>query len=222
MPAVLLSSGRFGVLAKRAVERSSEFSPDALAALVFSALWVEAFANELLHRFGTGRDDEMTEPLRRLRTMANAADLSARDARLDVKVQVIAASLTGSPFDKGRQPYQDFQLLLRLRNDLVHHKPETVNEAEVEHEGAPLMVPRQLHERVKSLVARGIIDTPDPKVFYSLVSLLERPQVAQWAFETAARMIRALADALPREGLRIMVLTGQWALRDLPSAGSSA
>jgi hypothetical protein len=222
MPAVLLSSGRFGMLAKRAVERSSEFSPDALAAIVFSALWVEAFANELLHRFETARHDELTEPLRRLRTMANAADLSARDARLDVKVQVIAASLTGSPFDRGRQPFQDFQLLLRLRNDLVHHRPETVDEVEVEHEGAPLIIPRQLHERVKSLVSRGIIKTPDAKVFYSLVSLLERPQVAQWAFETAARMIRALADTLPSEGWRILVLTGQWALHDQPAAGSSA
>jgi hypothetical protein len=154
--------------------------------------------------------------------MADAADLGARDARLDVKVQVIAASLTGSPFEKGRQPYQDFHLLLRLRNDLVHHRPETVEGVKVEHEGAPLTIPKQLHQRVKSLVSRGIIDTPDPKVFYSLVSLLETPQVAQWAFETAARMILALADALPSESWRNLMLMGQWALRDKPAVGSSA
>jgi hypothetical protein len=126
MTVFLLSSSRFGMLAERAVERAAEFSPDALAAIVFSALWVEAFVNELIHRVTVGREDILPEAVRRLRQRAIAADLDGRDARLDVKVQVIATGLTGSPFDIGLQPYQDFHLLTGLRNDLVHHRPETV------------------------------------------------------------------------------------------------
>jgi len=53
MAVFLLSSSRFGMLAERAVERSAEFSPDALAAIVFSALWIEAFVNEVIHQVRT-------------------------------------------------------------------------------------------------------------------------------------------------------------------------
>ena len=127
---------------------------------------------------------------------------------------MIATSLTGSPFDTGRQPYQDFHLLTGLRNDLVHHKPETVREALVEHEGSILTIPEALHSRIKSLVSRGIISEPDPKVFWSLVGILERPSVARWAFDAAKQMIRAVANCFPSPSYRQWLLDSQSALKE--------
>ncbi len=223
MPAFLLSSSRFGMLAQRAVERSTEFSPDALAAIVFSALWVESFVNEVIHRVTAGREDLLPKEVLRLRQLAIAADLDGRDARLDIKVQVIAMTLTGSLFDAGRQPYQDFHLLTGLRNELAHHKPETIEAVVVEHEGLPLSIPASFHSRVKSLVSRGIIASPDPKVWASLVSILEQPAVANWAFGAAKQMIRAVADCFPGLGFRQTLLAGQWALNEnVASAKDSA
>ena len=222
MAVSLLSSARFGMLAERAVERSVEFSPDALAAIVFSALWIEAFVNEVIHRVTDGPEDTLPEAVRRLRQIAIAADLAGRDARLEVKVQLIATGLTGSPFDTGRQPYQDFRLLTLLRNDLVHHRPETVKQVHVEDQGSPLSIPEDFHVRVKSLVSRGIIAEPDPRVFASLVAFLEQPAVAKWAFNAAKEMIRALAARFPTPGFQLTLLSGQWALKDRVVTGDSA
>jgi hypothetical protein len=214
MAILMFSSSRFGILAERAVERSAEFSPDALAAIVFSAFWVEAFVNEVIHRVNIDGKDLPNDPIGRLRQLAIAADLDGRDSRLDVKMQVIATSLTGSPFDTGRQPYQDFRLLMGLRNDLVHHKPETIKEAFIEHEGSTLNIPEALHSRIKSLVSRGIISEPDPKMFWSLVGILERPSVARWAFDAAQQMIRAVANCFPSPSYRQWLLDSQSALKE--------
>ena len=222
MPAFLLSSSRFGMLAQRAVERSAEFSPDALAAIVFSALWIESFVNEVIHRVTVGREDLLPEGVLRLRQLAIAADLDGRDARLDIKVQVIATSLTGSLFDTGRQPYQDFHLLTGLRNELVHHKPETIEAVVIEHEDSPFSIPASFHSRVKSLVSRGIIASPDPKVWASLVSILEQSAVANWAFSAAKQMIRAVADCFPSPGYRQTLLFGRWALRENVATGKDS
>jgi len=40
------------------------------------------------------------------------------------KFQVILGVLDREVFDKGRNPYQDANLVIRLRNELVHYKPE--------------------------------------------------------------------------------------------------
>ena len=64
----------------------------------------------------------------------------------------------------------------------MHHRPETVKETFVEYEGSRLTIPDAFHSRIKSLVSRGVIFEPDPKVFASLVAILEQPSVAKWAF----------------------------------------
>jgi hypothetical protein len=43
------------------------------------------------------------------------------------------------PFDKGAQPYQDAKLLIDLRNDLTHARPETRNTGDVDRLSAALM-----------------------------------------------------------------------------------
>lgn len=208
MSIYFLSSSRFALLATKAAARSAEFSPDAYTALVFSALWVEALANEILHLAATSPDTASSDPLARLRVMADAADLGARDARLDVKVQVISAALADAPFDRGRQPFQDFHLLILLRNHLVHHRPETLTEVYELEGDTTMIIPERLHPRIDSLVARGIIPEPDREAMYSLNSLLESPAVARWAVDAASAMIRGLLAQLPADHRRAGLLAG--------------
>ena len=42
------------------------------------------------------------------------------------KFQMALILTTGTPFETGRQPYQDAHLLVPLRNALVHYEPEAV------------------------------------------------------------------------------------------------
>ena len=50
-------------------------------------------------------------------------DAEEDHASIDFKLRLAHWIVTGRPMDKGSKPYQDFALLMRLRNDLVHTKP---------------------------------------------------------------------------------------------------
>jgi hypothetical protein len=86
--------------------------------------------------------------------------------------------LSGRNIDRGGQPYQDFALLMRLRNDLVHTKPNrlfvhgvTTNE---EAHGALLA-----RFRDKNILA-------DDNVTGSWTYLAQTKAVAEWSCRTAA------------------------------------
>jgi hypothetical protein len=44
-------------------------------------------------------------------------------ASIDFRVRLAHWIMTGRMMDRGSQPYQDFTLLISLRNDLVHTRP---------------------------------------------------------------------------------------------------
>lgn len=99
----------------------------AIACLFAVVAYLEATINEL---FADARDGTI-----------DYAKQVGEDARMDMASQwdcenfryhtcilkkfQIALELAGAPrFDKGKKPYQDVSLVVRLRNELVHYKPE--------------------------------------------------------------------------------------------------
>jgi hypothetical protein len=107
--------------------------------------------------------------------------------------------------NKGAEPYQSFQLLVRLRNMLVHNKPEG-------------WTPDQFgpHNCIKQLVDKGIIPLPPPDSRPHLLSLLCRPEVAKWSYNVAVRMLKFVIDLVPAGGFRDSLTLENQGLSELP------
>ena len=113
-------------------------------------------------------------------------------ASLVAKIEATYYILTGNKFDRGNKAHQELSMLIRLRNELVHRKPEPTGEWGVnfEQEFEP-------HKLVKFFVDRNIIEKPSPNSPPSWSQYLNRPEVAKWAYNVAATQIIDIASWLP-------------------------
>jgi hypothetical protein len=164
------------------------YSP--LIAILFSAAALEGFVNELIEDF------QYQEPLDdRIRALSVVCgEIDERNAQLGLKIQVIATGLQGKPFDPGVQPFQDFALLMRIRNLIMHARPQVLRLGDDSE-------PMQQDAVIRALAARGVIDISGPPVTWVTIGMLCTPDVGAWAYESAVNMAKALRDMLPREWL---------------------
>jgi len=105
--------------AREDANRPTALPMDALVALVMAVVAAEAFVNELPECIRAGNSLPVTPEMLKC---ADALDDAAFESIVD-KYQIAAAALSGKPFDKGGAPLQDFALLVRVRNQIVHLKP---------------------------------------------------------------------------------------------------
>jgi hypothetical protein len=175
-------------IAKTASDRARDNAADAVVAIVFSVLAVESFLNEVLERLRFDPDKDKPD-MDRARTVSEAADLFDKNASMALKIQILSASLSGCTMDRGAQPYQDFDLLVAVRNALVHYRPEVLSE-----DGEQERL-RSLRGRLreKKLVPPDSPDAPPRPVFADMAS----PPVAEWGLDAALAMIRAVARLMP-------------------------
>jgi hypothetical protein len=173
-------------------------------AIAFSAIGLEAFVNEIIERLSWPAYPDEPAELVHLRTMAVASELASRSTSLAIRVQVIYAAMTGQTFDRARQPYQDFDLLISLRNAVVHDRPEEIeHNADGGREGPPSSIVR------RRLVSRGVVDpTDESQVAHGSWMTLTDPRVAAWALLTAVAMARALAETFRGVGWTDSLLAG--------------
>src|SRR5262249_23130517 len=111
-----------------AQQGSKRYFAHSLVVIVFAALSVEAFINELAEMAGRDVDsNDRGHVAGRPAEVQVLADLAAvlgeiEDTRgtVELKYLMLSRLLTGATPDQGAQPYQDFRDLVSLRNDLVH------------------------------------------------------------------------------------------------------
>jgi hypothetical protein len=193
-------------IARDSCEQSRTRASDAIVSLVFSAFYVEAVTNELLHRITTVSPDQAREspPLRRLRNLAAASELGARFVRFRTKLQLISVGLRDELFDKGKQPYQDLDLLMSLRDSIVHNRPEALKIG-AKSPGDPSFPQEELNRLYRELISRCIVPEPDRFVLTALLSAITQRGVAVWAINTALTVAETLAEALPSRYWRDLV-----------------
>jgi len=99
----------------------------AVAAILASVAFLEAAVNELFAsasapnlEVGGGRGG-LTANERE--TLVDVNDALANNRTLE-RCQLVLHLLGRQPFDRGTAPFQDVDLLVKLRNSLVHYKPE--------------------------------------------------------------------------------------------------
>jgi hypothetical protein len=92
----------------------------ALVSIVFSVIALESFVNEMTEQAQNMSPTQPAEVSTFAQMMGDADD---DHASLDFRVRLAHWIMTGRMMDKGVPPYQDFALLIWLRNDLVHTRP---------------------------------------------------------------------------------------------------
>lgn len=176
-------------IARTARDRAVTNPADAVVTVIMAVAGLESFVNELLERLRFD-SHEPTIELQRARTIAEAGNLYERTASLPLKVQLLSVALSGVQLDQGAQPYQDFALLLTIRNEIVHQRPERLPDTG----GAPA----EGQHILKRLVARGLLSSlPSADTIHTTFGGIAEPAVANWALETALRMVRIVGAFLP-------------------------
>jgi hypothetical protein len=185
---------------------------DALSAILFSALAAEAFINELpeaASRDAHGiRDLQLPAApvLDDLVTTLNA--LEQAHERIQPKYDAARKVLTGRAFVHGAAPFQDFNDLMKLRNDLVH--PRHLDQATaLGHTEPASPVVRDLQQR-RLTRTRGR-RRGDPMGGMSWLSEIYCGRTAAWAHKAACDAIVELIRALPsHERLWFMTSFRNW------------
>jgi hypothetical protein len=204
--AIVYSSGTLGYLTRYAAQQTVTFPQLGLGAIVFGVAWVESFTNELLHDVRWSGAAAPYPEVVRLRAVAKAADIESTSTNLGTKIRTIGTCLTGSLPDEGRQPFQDFDLLVKLRNQIIHQRPERIDTAtELTDEGNKRLIrkpgsgDRRINAQIDNLISRGLCPPRDTMGLDPLSQLFQSQQVAVWAFDTASATVIEVCEWLPEE-----------------------
>jgi hypothetical protein len=178
-------------------ENAQVWPADTIVSIVLAAATTEAFINELTELVALQRDaaHRRTNPISLpLRAFADALqEIEESRGSLALKYLIASQTLSGSTFDRGANPYQDFATLINLRNDLMHLKPrDTFLEPD---NGLPGVI--QPPRYIRGLQQRGLAHTPPEGVGMSWLNMLQTAQMAVWACDTADTIILAVLNFIP-------------------------
>lgn len=161
---------------------------DALVAIIFAALSLEAFINELgvlaIEAKASGHGEDFLDGL------INAIDESQGSKRTTREKFLMASKALSKEFDKGKNPYQDFADLFKLRDCLVHLKPE--DHIEIDEDNKWTYSGRKLIDRLRS---KNIVQ--EYTSTQSITLLVSTAVAAKWACDTASAMVTAILDRIP-------------------------
>lgn len=181
---------------------SDQAQRECLASVIFAAMSTEAFINELA-QLATDAAEDSAEPawVGRLGEVLRNAVKSRGSTRS--KYDSAMEVLIGKVLDKGAQPFEDFALLISLRNLVVHLKPE---DAVLRKEADGAMVWET--EILRTLRERGAITMDDlpPRLSHpgevgvihsNLLEKISTQSVGRWSCGAAAGIVNAVLNAMP-------------------------
>jgi hypothetical protein len=179
-------------VARKAADRhlKTNAAEDGLTAILFAAISLEALINELYELVSQEiAEDEIPHPkLSAFVQIVREIENSHGSTRL--KYLLGSYVLRGRSYEKGSQPYQDYELLTKLRDALVHLKPtvlvEENGDTEIGIEGV-----------FKQLQKRGLVESLPANVVSTLPALVSTKSVVKWAVEVAATMAQSFISMFP-------------------------
>jgi hypothetical protein len=206
---MFINSGHLFGIAKQAYERAkaaakhdrSHESNESLIAIVFAAAAGEAFINEIgeLASQPTGFFPELGPEPEQVRTLAGLLS-EVEDVRgtTNLKYLLGKLALSGKTFDKGANPYQDFAVLMDLRNSLMHLKFDRIESVKI----------NEVHIRYPGVIAKlqsqNILAQfeDDDNAVASWVLRVSTPAVARWACNATASIVKDIVESIPDSELR--------------------
>ena len=187
------------------IEAQPGASPgDAAVAVIMSVVAAECFLNELgesVCTFDCMRDNEPPDsPAGELTSLYRLLDQVEKErGGLLLKFHLAAQALSGRTFDPGKNPFQDFQALVSVRNLLVHFRPN--DNFQYDEQGR---VTGNKHPRlVQQLQQRGLARRPKTDTIEEWSSTLMTGELAVWACKTALEQVYAVISLLPPSGTKM-------------------
>ncbi len=173
------------------------------ASIIFSAIAVEAFISDMQLRLSLrGSIDEINknETFKVLRDLL--CQLEEERVQIRTKIQLMYYILTGNSIKKGMSPYQNFDLLIDLRNCLIHSKASL---SSIDPDGYWKQDENKHHQLINRLVDAGAGDEdflkcPDWK------AITYNQPCAKWAVKSASAIIKHLVDVIPSESMQKALL----------------
>jgi hypothetical protein len=205
MPALYFHCGKLWRLAcdardraERAVELNKDAWPyEAVVAVILAAAASEAFINELAQVMVMTRGTRGQRGVPLPSALSDFADkieeIEKARGRTTEKYLAASQALGGKMFDKGKSPYQDFALLMTLRNDIMHLRPRDTFEEELRGQDVETTV--RWPKYLACLQSRGLAQKVD--CLASWFDLLATAALSRWACDTALLMILAILDLVP-------------------------
>ena len=156
----------------------------ALVSIVFSVIALEAFFNEITEIAEASGVDGIETLFAQV-----MGDAGEAHARLESRLSLANWILSGRNVNRGAQTYQNLVLLVRLRNDLVHTKPNGpfIHGVTTNEEAHREMISKF---RGKNILADNIHTG-------SWTYLAQTKAVAEWSCRTAADVIAEMCPAIP-------------------------
>ncbi len=166
---------------------------DALEALVFSVIALEGFINESVE-LATQPLPPGTQP--NPQSVADFATLLTEVERgrgsVQLKFMLARQAFANQTYDPSIMPYQDFGLLIDVRNALVHYRSR---ESFVQDEtGIMTFNPAAILERLRS---RNILSVDEPDSIAPWILRVATVAAARWACGVASGMVYSVLDVVP-------------------------
>lgn len=173
-----------------------------MISIVFSAATCEAFIAELAESAGSVLNDYGGKIAPEPSAVATFKDMhdevEKSKGSLNLKYILGYELLSGQPINKGTPPYQDFALLLDLRNSLVHVKLDRFV-----FDNTNTVMIMKYPPIVEKLRPKGILaPLPAPNTLRSWVSVVSTPALSQWCVRSAAAMIVCMINVIPAGRLK--------------------
>lgn len=172
-------------------------------AIMFSAAALEAFINEstLVANFvPTASKQPFLENYSSVMLEAERKRISLED-----KYLLAFKTLTNSNWNKGIQPFQDFKLLINLRNEIVHMKGDKWESQIKTGATHPKREPENYPAFISALQGKGIVRKPTKSSAW--LELVDTTDVARWACGVAEGMSRHLVQVVPSGYFKEMLET---------------
>jgi hypothetical protein len=177
------------------------FTELAAPAYIVSVAAIEAFVNEVfISEVSRGFEED---PLR------NLDDRWLERLDVGVKLTLIPQLLYGSTLDKGRQPYQDMALLIKLRNDFVHYKmderpPSYVSQLEQMKVALPRVPNAGNHPWPWKVLSSEGIRWANNTMCATAKALLALVPPTSWRFHTANGLIKNFREIGPEAATAVI------------------
>jgi hypothetical protein len=178
------------VQAKAADPDMAQFTASALVSVIFAVMTLEAFMSQALYM--TRSFTSLHPKIDVFRTMMSELDKRETSGQLRLKYYMARWVIVGEPFDRGGAPYQDFNLLVDIRNALIHLKPDRTT---ADDQTKPDKIVMKLQEK------HLIKDDPKERR-YLWIHMISNAKVARWAINTAAEMIQGFWKDASEEQVR--------------------